>query len=177
MNYTHIAQNKVVEPGLSDFLLGLLSDFTTIQKPAAPFSNPGDEVRIKTAHVPATDKGFIRCYQVKQRHTGKGDPAGTFGAMSLNNEYDIFMPGFSPEQMEFVKNSMNDEWMTLHRNSDCDNDYWVQLGDACRPARIEWNYTLGTFEPTGEKGFFGKVKWYGIPKFYEATVPYAPAVS
>ncbi len=174
MTYDHITKTTgSIEPGLSDFLIGLISEFTTISAPTPPFTNPGDEVAIASAHVPAATKGFYRCYQVKEKHTGKGDPVGSTGAKTLNNEFNIFMPGFDKVQMEFVKNAMNEEWLTLHRDADCSENKWIQLGDECRPAKIEFNYTLGTFEPTGEKGFFGKVMWVGIPKFYEATVPYA----
>jgi hypothetical protein len=52
-------------------------------------------------------------------------------------------------------------------------DTFIQLGNECRPAEIDGSYTLGTFEPTGEKGIFLKVKWTGIPYIYDATVPYA----
>jgi hypothetical protein len=174
MNYAHLEQNKTVEPGFSDFRIGVLSEFLSIKKPEAPFTNPGDEVKITDSHTFETDKGFYRIYQVKKRHGGKGDPTGTFGAKTLLNEIDVFIPGINAVQMEWVKNIINEEILTLHRDSDCAQDQWIQLGDACRPAEIDINYTTGTYEPTGEKGFFGKIKWTGIPKFYEGTITMAP---
>lgn len=174
MTYDHLAKtSEGIDPGFSDFLVGVISQFTTIQKVISPAVNPGDEVTIDTAHVPVATKGFYRIYQIKNKHTGKGDPTGAFGAKTLKNEYDVFIPGFDKVQMEWVKNIMNEEIFTLHRDVNCETDKWIQLGDGCKPAEIDINYTIGTFEPTGEKGFFGKVKWTGIPKFYEATVPYA----
>lgn len=174
MTYTHIAKTtESVEPGLSDFLIGILKDFTTIAKPTPPFTNPGDEVAIVTAHVPVATKGFLRCYQVKEKHTAKGDAVGSAGARTLQNTASIFIPGFDKIQMELVKNLMNEEIMTLHRDADCSDTKWIQFGDECRPAKFSANYTLGTFEPTGEKGIFAEIMWTGIPKFYEATVPYA----
>lgn len=175
MTYTHLAKTtSSIEPGFSDFLVGIVSEFDTIETPTAPFTNPGDEVRIQGDHVPATDKGFYRIYQIKKKHTGKGDPTGTFGAKTFANEYDVFIPGMDAVQLEWVKNIMNEEVITLHRGVDCGETKWIQLGDGCKPAEIDVNYTVGTFEPTGELGFFAKVKWTGIPKFYEGVVPYAP---
>lgn len=173
----HLNASIQVEPGLSDFYIGLVSDFTTIQKPTAPFTAPGDEVTIKTAHVPVTDRGFLRVYQDKKRHSGKGDPIGTSNARTFNNEFDVFIPGVDKVTMEWVKKAMRSQIITLHRDADCDNPQIIQLGDGCKNAEIEINYTTGTFEPTGEKGFFGKVKWVGIPKFYEATIPIAVPIT
>lgn len=173
MAYAHVTKPASVEPGLSDFLIGIKSEFTTIQKPVAPFTNPGDSQTIVSAHVPVATKGFYRCYIDKKKHTGKGDQAGTFGSKTLANEYDVFLPGFDAVRLELVKNLMNEEVITLHRDANCDLDTFIQLGNECRPAEIDGSYTLGTFEPTGEKGIFLKVKWTGIPYIYDATVPYA----
>lgn len=174
MAYDHLTKSTNIVPGLSDFLFGIYSEFTSLGKPVAPFANPGDSLRISDAHVPAAGKGFYRAYQVPKKHTGKGDPVGSSGAKTLNNEYDIFIPGFDAVNLEFGVNIMNEEVITLHRDANCAADTWIQLGDDCLRAEIEINYTLGTVGPEGEKGLFGKVRWVGTPKFYEATVPYAP---
>lgn len=171
MTFDHLDASVQIEPGLSDFYIGIVSEFTSIAKPTAPFANKGDEVRIQTAHVPKTNCGFYRVYQVKKRHQGKGDPAGAFGAKTLVHEYEVFVPGVDPITTEFVKNIINKEVFTLHRDSDCANPQVIQLGDECRPAEIDANYTTGTIEPSGEKGYILKVKWVGIQKFYEAAIP------
>ena len=174
MTYTHVARSGNIEPGLSDFLVAIFAEFTSFGKPEPPFLAAGDSLTIVDAHVPATGKGFYRAYQVKEMHGGKGDPVGNTGAKTLKNEFNIFIPGFDAVVLEFGANIMNEDVITLHRDANCDAATWIQLGNDCVQARIEINYTLGTIGPTGEKGLFAKVFWTGIPKFYTATVPYAP---
>ena len=174
MTYNHIAKPAFNLPGLSDFLIGIKSEFTSLGAPTAPFTNPGDSVTISTAHVPVTGKGFYRCYQIKNKHEGKSDSVGTFGAKTMKNEFKIFVPGTDATTLEFVKSIINEEVITLHRDADCDDPNWLQLGDDCYSAEIDSNFTTGTVEPSGDKGFMLTVKWTGIPKFYSATVPYAP---
>lgn len=173
MTYTHVAKSTNIVPGLSDFLFSLFSDWDTIAKPVPPFLTPGASLEIVDAHVPFTDNGFKRAYQVPEKHTGKGDPVGSIGAKVWKNEYNIFIPGFDSVIAEFGANIMNEEIITLHRDANCDVNTWIQLGDECQKARMEINYTLGTIGPEGEKGLFAKVFWTGIPKFYKATVAYA----
>lgn len=174
MAYGHIAKPNNTQTGFSDFLIGIVSEFTTIQKPTPPFTNPGDSVTITTAHVPVATKGFYRGYIDKKKHMGKGDTAGSFGSKTLTNEFEVFYPGLDAIRLEFIKNIINEDVITLHRDANCDiDDVWLQLGNHCRFAEVDANYTTGTFEPTGEKGVFLKVKFTGIPSIYDATVPYA----
>jgi hypothetical protein len=172
MNYAHIAKPAInPEPGFSDFFFIPTAELETIRKPTAPFTAPGDTQTIKTAHVPVDGKGAYRVYQLKEKHTAKGDTAGSFGSKTLKNEVDLFMPGFDAERLEFVKSILNEYVLTWSRDANCDLDTLIQYGNECRPAEIDANYTIGTFEPTGEKGFFLKVKWTGIPYVYAATLP------
>lgn len=178
MNYTHIAKKTTnVEPGLTDFLIGIKSQFSSLKKPVAPFTSPGDSQKITDTHEFTEPYGFYRAYQIKDRHEGKGDSAGTFGSKTLVNEFKVFMPGLDAEMFEFAKAIQNEEVITLHRDSDCDNEQWIQLGNDCRGARVEANYTTGTFEPTGEKGLFLTIKWTGIPYVYSGTVTIFTATS
>jgi len=171
--YDHVTKPVFIRPGLSDFLIGVLSEFTTISAPVAPFTNPGDSVTIASAHVPATGKGFYRCYQVKTKHEGKSTSSGTFGAKTMKNEFKVFVPGTDAATLEFVMNIINEEVMTLHRDADCEDPNWFQLGDGCTNAEIDSEFTTGTTD-SGDKGYVLTVKWNGIPKVYAATVPYAP---
>lgn len=178
ITYGHL--NKPVvnpEPGYSDFFFIPIKELVTVRKPVAPFLVPGDTQTIKLAHVPAAGKGAYRIYQVKDKHTGKGTTAGNKGSKTMANEANIFMPGFDAERLELVKALLNEDVLTWHRDANCDLDLLIQMGNDCRPASIEWNYEIGTFEPTGDKGFFGTVKWTGIPYVYAAVLPLFEAAS
>lgn len=171
MNYDHILKPTTnLEPGLTDFLIGIQSQMSSIKKPLAPFTNPGDSQTITETHLFTDPYGFYRAYQVKQKHEGKGDSAGSLGSKTLANEFTVFMPGIDATRLEFVKALQNEDLLTLHRDSDCDNEQWLQLGNECRPATAEVSYTTGTYEPTGEKGFIIKIKWTGIPYVYAGTI-------
>ena len=172
MGYGHIIKPvNPPMPGLSDFYYAPISEFTSLKKPVGPFTDIGDEQTISQTHT--LDNGFYKAYLIKEKHEGKGSTVGTIGSKTLLNEFKIFIPGFDAKRLEIVKKLLNEELITLHRDSDCDNGYYIQQGTACRPVRVDAEYTTGTIEPNGEKGFILTCKYVGIPYIYSGTVTIA----
>src|SRR5262245_51956149 len=94
MTYDHIGKPTVdPQTGITDFLICIFDEFLSIKKPVAPFNNPGDSQKITETHTFNDPFGFYRAYQVKDKHEGKGDTAGTFGSKTLKNEMTVFVPG------------------------------------------------------------------------------------
>lgn len=170
--YGHIIQpENPPMPGLSAFYYAPVGEFTSIKKPVAPFTEIGDTQKITQTHT--LENGFYRAYIIKQRHSGKGSTVGSIGSKTMLNEYQVFIPGIDAKRLEIVKKMLNDEFITLHRDSDCDNGFYLQLGTECRPVYFDAEYTTGTIEPNGEKGFILTAKWAGVPYIYSGTVTIA----
>ena len=159
--YAHLKTPKNTGSGVGDFiLLAPVSDFTAIQCPVAPFTNPGDQVTIKTAHTFTTGRGFIRIALAPEKNQLTAKTIGDKGFQKLDQEYDVFIPGSYAEVHEFVKNILNTPLIVLGKDSDCSADLWYQLGCDCVFAYMSVDFATGTTKD-GNKGYSGKVSYLG----------------
>lgn len=165
MSYNTLTKPLNHFPGLSDFFFCELSVFDTIADVAAP----GGQT-ISDTHTFTMGEGFKKAFIIPEKHTGKASTAGTLGSQTLKNEFEVFIPGIDDATLTFIKNALNDVFITIHTDADCDNPQKYQLGNACRGVRMTCDLTIGTFEPTGDKGFTCKFTWAGIPYIYDGAV-------
>lgn len=167
MGYNSIDKAANHDPGLSMFLFSELDAFYSI---AVPHSD--DTQVIVDDHRFITGEGWKVAYIIPEKHTGKATTVGPLGSQTLKNEFDIFIPGIDDATLNFVRACLNDRFITLHRDADCSNPLLYQLGNACKPARFTCDMSIGTFEPTGEKGFTMKVTWAGIMYLYAGVITF-----
>ena len=164
MSYNTLTKAANHDPGLSDFFFCELSAFLVLQD-----ADPGTQT-ISATHTFTSPEGFKKAFIIPEKHTGKASTVGSLGSQTLKNEFEIFIPGIDDATLVFVKNAINDTFITIHTDADCDNPQKYQLGNACKPERMTSDMSIGTFEPTGEKGFMMKVTWAGIPYIYAGAI-------
>ena len=167
MSYTSLTAAANHDPGLSAFLFSEIEAFYSIAMPVSD-----DTQVIVDDHVFIAGEGWKVAYIIPEKHTGKATTVGSLGSQTLKNEFEIFIPGADDATLMFVKQCLNDRFITLHRDADCDNPLLYQLGNACKPARMTCDMEIGTFEPTGEKGFNIKVTWPGVIYLYAGAITF-----
>ena len=170
-NYTTLTKAANTFPGLSKFFFCELSGFASIAEPASSATQI-----ISGDHTFPSGEGWKTAYIIPEKHTGKASTAGTLGSQTLKHEFEIFIPGIDAWTLDFVKQALNDTFITLHRDADCSNPLMYQLGNACRGVRMTSDLSIGTFEPTGEKGFTMKCTWAGIMYLYGGAMTMQPDI-
>ncbi|MBS1684769.1 MAG: hypothetical protein JSS76_08445 [Bacteroidetes bacterium] len=171
MGYNTLTKPLNLMPGLSKFLFCEKSAFSTI----AP-AIPGSQI-IGADHTFPSGEGWKTAYIIVDEHTGKAATAGNKGSQTLKNEFSVFLPGIDDATLSFVKKALNDEFITLHKDADCDNPLWLQLGDECKGATMTCDLEIGTTAPDGRKGYILKFTWPGIMYIYTGQITYQPVMS
>lgn len=162
-----------VESGIAEFvLIAPVSDFEDdgIKCPVAPFTNPGDEVKVKTAHVFKEDKAFAKYILAPEKNELNATTIGDTGFQKLNLELKIFIPGSYAEVHEAVKNIINTPLIVLAKDSNCPANMYYQLGCDCTYAWAKFDFSTGT-TVNGVKGYSGTITYQqGYIQLYTATV-------
>lgn len=146
-----------------------------IKAPVAPFTNQGDSLKIKTAHVFKAGKGFIYFDLAPEKNKLDIKASGNPGFVRQNIEVDIFIPGSYVEAHEQVKNLLNVKLVAIVKDADCPSNLYYHLGCDCQFAYLTADFTTGTTKD-GEKGYAGKLTYSGGIQFYDYATAGEPEV-
>ena len=166
-----MAKPQNIQPGLTKFWFCEKSAFSNIAT-----HNPNSQI-IYGNHTFPAGEGWKTAYILKDKHTGKGTTIGTKGAAVVKMEMEVFLPGIDDATLSFVKRAINDEFITLHKDSDCEYPLVYQLGDECVGATVTCDLSIGTIEPNGEKGFTLKFSYNNLLWIYPGVITPQPNVS
>jgi hypothetical protein len=147
------AQN--IDSGIADFLLlAPVRDFATdgIKCPTAPFTEPGDEVKIKQDHVFKDGKGFAEYLLAPESNQLQASTIGDIGFKKLDQQLTILIPGSYAELHEAAKNILNVPLIVLAKDSNCPANMHYQLGCDCVYAWASNEFGTGTTRD-GKKGY------------------------
>ena len=147
--------------GISEFMaIAQVVDFEEggIKCPVAPFSAPGDKSKIKTAHVFKTDKAFAKIIFAPEKNQLNAKTIGDTGFNKLDFELDFFVAGSYAELHEAMSEYLNRPLIVLVKDSNCESDFWYQIGCDCVYAYLKVDFSTGTTKD-GVKGYNGKVTY------------------
>jgi hypothetical protein len=159
--YQNLVTPQNTGSGIADYvLLAPVSWFDTdgIKCPAAPFTDPGDEVTVKAAHVFLAGKGFVRYALAPEKNQYDAKTIGDKGFNKFDMESAIFIPGSYAEVHEAIKNWMNIPLIALEKDSNCGANFYYQLGCDCTYAYMSPEFSTGTTKD-GVKGYSIKITW------------------
>ena len=157
--------------GIADYvLLAPVGWFTSIKYPVAPFTSPGDEVLIKTAHTFSSGKGFVKYLLAPEKNQFDAKTIGDKGFQKFDQDLRIFIPGSYAELHEAMKNWLNTPLIALARDSSCAANIYYQLGSECVYAYLTVDFSTGTTKD-GVKGYTGAINYAS-----DAVYVYAAAV-
>ncbi|MFC4261932.1 hypothetical protein ACFOWM_03515 [Ferruginibacter yonginensis] len=175
--YANLKTPQNVQSGVADYvLIAREADFAVdgIKCPKAPFTNPGDEVRIKEDHEFLPTKGFAKFALAPEKNQLSAKTIGDKGFQKLDFEASVFIPGSYAELHETVKNLMNVPLVALVKDSNCEANMFYQLGCDCVKAYLSVDFTTGTTKD-GVKGYEGKLTYSnGYVQLYEGEITYLP---
>ncbi len=159
--YANLLSPQNTGSGIADFvLLAPAADFAPdgIKCPAAPFTNPGDEVTVFAAHEFLPGKGFVKYALAPEKNSYDAKTIGDKGFNKFDMESTIFIPGSYAEVHEAIKNWMNQPLIALEKDSNCGANFYYQLGCDCTFAYMSPEFTTGTTKD-GVKGYSVKLTW------------------
>lgn len=133
-------------------LLAPLTAFTTLRCPEAPFTNPGDEVKIRKPHVFPNGEGFIRLQLAPEKNSYMLETIGNKGFQKFDEKITAFLAGSYAEVHEAIKNWLNKPLILLIKDSNCDENLWYQVGCDCEAAYMMASFNTGTTRE-GDKGY------------------------
>lgn len=152
-----------IASGVSDYIyFAPMRDFDVdgIKCPTAPFTNPGDKVKITEAHVFLADKAFAKIQLAPEKNQLTVKTIGDKGFNKFEFEYDIFMAGSYAEVHEFAMEALNVPMIAMGKDANCGADLYYQLGCDCLGAYMTFDFTTGTTKD-GNKGYAGKITYTG----------------
>jgi len=174
--FANLKEHSNIDSGIADFVLvAPFYDFEEggVKSPAAPFTERGDEVTIKTAHVFKAGKAFIKVALAPEKNQLTGTTIGDTGFQKMDQVLDIFIPGSYAEAHEFAKNIINTPLIVLAKDSNCPANVHYQLGNDCVQAYCKMDFSTGTTKD-GVKGYKGTISFQnGYIQLYASTVTIA----
>ena len=151
--YANLVTPRNTTSGVADFfLLASVADFDDIKCPEAPFTNPGDEVKIRAPHEFLADKGFIKVLFAPEKNKLDMETVGDKGFQKFNEKLVGFIAGSYAELHEAIKNWLNKPMILLIKDSNCDENLWYQIGCDCEAAYMTCTFTTSTTNE-GVKGY------------------------
>lgn len=151
--YDNLTSPRNSTSGVSDFfMLAPVTAFTDVKCPEAPFTNPGDEVTIRSPHVFPVGQGFIRVLLAPEKNKLDLETVGNKGFQKFNQKLIGFIAGSYAELHEAIKNWLNKPLIILIKDSNCDENLWYQIGCDCEAAYMTAKFMTGT-TAEGEKGY------------------------
>jgi hypothetical protein len=154
--YANLKTPQNTGSGIGDFIyLAPVSHFVEpdgIKCPAAPFTNPGDEVKILLDHEFVVGKKFAKVILAPEKNQLTGKTIGDLGFQKLDIELKGFIPGSYAEVHEAVKNWINQPMIVLTKDSNCPANMYYQLGCDCVYAYVKADFSTGTTKD-GVKGY------------------------
>lgn len=161
--YKNLKTPQNVGSGVADYLLiAPVSDFLEdgIKCPTAPFTDPGDEIKIKTPHDFKPERGFAKWILATEKNKIDGATLGDKGFQKLDLTLEAMLPGSYAEQHEAVKNIINVPLIVLVPDSNCASGIFYQLGCDCVYAWATANFATGTTRE-GNKGYTIQISYLG----------------
>lgn len=172
--FRNLKQPQNTDSGVADFVLvAPVYDFAEggIKCPAAPFTDPGDQVKIKTEHVFNDGRAFAKILLAPEKNQLSGTTIGDLGFQKMDQNLEIFIPGSYAEVHEAAKNLINTPLIVLAKDSNCPANMWYQLGCDCVYAWAKMDFTTGTTRE-GIKGYKGTITYLqGYIQLYAAGEP------
>lgn len=173
--YQNLKQPQNVGSGVGEYVLiaSVHDDFEEdgIKCPTAPFTNPGDSVKITSPHVFKEDRGFAKIQLAPDKNQLNGTTIGDKGFHKLNLVLDVFIPGSYAELHEQVANMLNKPLIALIKDANCAAGMYYQLGCDCAYAWLTVDFSTGT-TVDGVKGYAGKLSYTnGYVQLYTAGDP------
>ena len=180
------ASTSQKKPGMSTIYLAPKDWFLALQNPSAVTPGPnngGLAYTVSAAHTfktPATvvslmttwatTLGWIKMDATVNGNELEGKSVGEPGSKTPEWMVKGFVAGLSANLIEFFDRSMNDDWIAIIKNSDCQNPEFYQVGCDCFPATLDWNFKSGTVKG-GKKGFEFTLTSNCSALRYTATLP------
>lgn len=172
--YANLVNPVNTGSGVAEFLLlAPVTAFTDdgIKCPAAPFTNPGDEVTVKQAHVFKAGEGFIKVQLAPEKNKLDAATIGDRGFSKLDITLDVFIPGSYAIVHEAVKNWVNKPLIAMIKDAECTANMFYQLGCDCASAWLTVDFSTGTSKD-GVKGYNGKLSYQnGYIQVYMGPAP------
>ena len=128
-----------------------------IKSPQAPFLNIGDEVIIRDDHEFKYGCGFLEVSLAPEKNSYDAKATGDVSFQRFENDLVVYVPGSYPEEHEMIKNLIDTPLIVLIRDSNCADNMYYQIGNACSFAYITSDFGTGTTKD-GSKGYAIHVK-------------------
>lgn len=159
--FLNLTDPQNIGSGISDVLyFAPMRDFEAngIKCPEAPFTNPGDQVKITTAHVFKAGKAFAKLQLAPEKNLFTSKTVGDKGFNKFEHEVDVFMAGSYAEVHEFAKNALNVPMIGIVKDANCESELYYQFGCDCLGAYLTFDFNTGTTKD-GNKGYNGKLTY------------------
>lgn len=153
--YDHLTSPTNTQSGVAEFfLLAPTTAFTAdgIKCPEAPFTNPGDEVTVRSPHVFNALEGFIKVLLAPEKNQIMLETVGNKGFQKFEQKLEAFIAGSYAEVHEAIKNWLNKPMILLVKDSNCEANIWYQLGCECEATYMTASFGTGTSRE-GDKGY------------------------
>jgi hypothetical protein len=161
--YNNLKTPQNVFSGVADYvLIAPVSDFEEggIMCPTAPFTERGDEIKIKTPHSFKSERAFAKYILATEKNKIDAAALGDKGFQKLDQTLEIMIPGSYAELHEAIKNIMNTPLIALIKDSNCSANLWYQLGCDCVYAWASPTFATGTTRE-GNKGYIVSINYLG----------------
>lgn len=169
-NYKTIAKKRA-NKGLGNTVYFVPTDrvetFGQINSTAA--TTAGATVTVDTDHEFAVGEGFRTAYTSQDFSQLNGETTGESGSRSIDWKAEVFIPGNDAELSEFANNAINEDFLFLAKDPNCENGQVMQLGTHCSPAKFTGKFTSGTIKD-GKKGWMFEVEYTGALLFYTGDI-------
>lgn len=158
----------------SEILFAPKSWFSSIKEPVGPFTNPGDSVKIGTAHTFTTGKGFVKLVTTQDTQDLTGETIGD-NVDSQGQKIDItgFLAGLNAETIELAEALANEEIIMLVKDCNLASGHYFQLGCNCDGVRCKAT-PVGGKKSGGAKGYNLVFTGYCNLRIYTSTVTLKP---
>lgn len=151
--YRNLPEAQNTLSGVGDYvLIAPVRDFQTISCPEAPFTNPGDEVKILSPHVFKAGKAFAKWTLAPEKNKLDGAASGDKGFQRFGQTLEVMVQGSYAILHEAIKNIMNVPLIVLVPDANCATGLWYQLGCECQYAWASPSFGTGT-TADGNKGY------------------------
>lgn len=159
------------ETGVAEYLLiAPVSWFTAIKAPEPPYTDPGDEVRIKSTHTFKEGLGFVRVDLAPEKNYYGAITAGETGWNRLAPTLTALVAGSYAQLHATVKKMMNTPCIVLIKDSNCPANMHYQVGGPYSDALCTWSFTTGTTKE-GNKAVLAQVQSTdGYIRLYEGGI-------
>lgn len=139
------------------FYFAPISWFDQIVSPPSasiPFQPGNNPITIYQNHVFNPGFGFLKGLSAHNTNLFKIIAQGSIGNKSLNKKFEAFFPGSNTTLHGVMSTMLNDRFIIMVQEADCDGEITYQLGSSCVAAYLSSaEYTTGTLDGQEVKGW------------------------